>query len=54
MKLVARIDFGEVQETQKVDSLNLALLKRPTELHFLPVLWLKVDLLVNLGWCTVA
>ena len=60
LRPIARINFGEVQDSQnvdlldpKMDLLNLApfiLLQKP---HFWPILWQKVDLLVDLGWCVI-
>ena len=48
---VARIDFGGVRDPQKVDFFEphpLTLLQKP---HFWPNLWLKGDLLADLGGC---
>ena len=51
---VARIEFGWMWDpqkwtfwTQRVDFLNLTTLTKKT--HFWPTLWLKVDLLADLG-----
>ena len=53
---VARIDFGGCGTpkkwtfwTQKVDFLNLTPLTLIQKPHFWPTLWLKVDLLADLG-----
>ena len=57
-KAVARIDFGEVRDHQKVDLLGpKSGLFEPhplcpsTKTSFWPTFWLKVDLSANLGWC---
>ena len=46
---VARIDFGEVQDPQKVVFLNLTPLNLLQKPHFWSIFWLKVDLLADLG-----
>ena len=55
---IARIEFGEVRDPPKVDLLDPKSglfephpLNPPTKPQFWPTLWLKVDLLADLGWC---
>ena len=55
---VARNDFGELGDPKMVDLFDRKIhffeshpLKSPTKPHLWPILWLKVILLADLGWC---